>query len=108
MGNITMKIPHFNSEEEANWWYDNRERIGEEFAQAMREGLVSSGKGLTIQQRIENMRRNAALIRLPDDDLALARKLADDKGVHYREYVKSLLHEALQAEEKRASATVES
>jgi predicted DNA binding CopG/RHH family protein len=42
-------------------------------------------------------------IRLPEADLALARKLAERKGLPYQTYIKSVLHEALQREAKRAS-----
>jgi predicted DNA binding CopG/RHH family protein len=40
-------------------------------------------------------------IRLPEADLAKARRQAASKGLPYQTYVKSLLHEALEKAEKR-------
>lgn len=37
----------------------------------------------------------AISIRLPEPDIALARRLADKKGVPYQTYIKQLLHDAL-------------
>jgi predicted DNA binding CopG/RHH family protein len=99
MGGKKMKVPKFKTEEEeAKWWYENREAVGEDFAQAMREGKTSRGSGLSPSQRVEAMRAKAVNIRLPETDLQLARELAEKKGLPYQTYVKSLLHEALQRE----------
>lgn len=46
----------------------------------------------------------AVSLRMPAADLALARKQAEQKGLPYRTYIKSLLHEALGAREKREIA----
>jgi predicted DNA binding CopG/RHH family protein len=40
-------------------------------------------------------------LRIPEADLALARKQAQRKGLPYQTYIKSLLHETLAAREKR-------
>jgi predicted DNA binding CopG/RHH family protein len=40
-------------------------------------------------------------IRLPESDLARARQQAAAKGLPYQTYIKSLLHQALQREERR-------
>ena len=97
-----MNRPKFKSEaEEAQWYYDHREELGEEFAKAMRDGRTTSGKGRTIKERIEAMRAKAVNIRLPEADLALARELAKQKGMPYQTLIKSLLHEALQREARR-------
>lgn len=94
-----MKMPKFaNEKEEQQWYSDNRDKIDEEVAQAMREGRTSRGANLSIQERIESMRAKAMNIRLPEEDLKLARKLADSKGLPYQTYIMSLLHEALQRE----------
>ena len=39
-------------------------------------------------------------LRIPQADLALARKQAEEKGLPYQTYIKSLLHETLAAREK--------
>jgi predicted DNA binding CopG/RHH family protein len=40
-------------------------------------------------------------LRIPQADLALARKQAEEKGLPYQTYIKSLLHETLVKREKR-------
>jgi predicted DNA binding CopG/RHH family protein len=40
-------------------------------------------------------------LRIPAADLALARKQAEEKGLPYQTYIKSLLHETLVGREKR-------
>lgn len=94
-----MKMPKFETEsEEAQWTYENRERLGQEFAQAMREGKTARLTGAKLLARIEASRTKAMNIRLPAADLQLARDLAGKKGLPYQTYIKSLLHEALRRE----------
>ena len=40
-------------------------------------------------------------LRVPEADLALARRQAEQKGLPYQTYIKSLLHETLAEREKR-------
>jgi predicted DNA binding CopG/RHH family protein len=40
-------------------------------------------------------------LRVPEADLALARRQAAQKGLPYQTYIKSLLHETLAEREKR-------
>lgn len=100
-----MKPPKFKSEaEEAEWLYDNREKVGEEFAQAMREGrttpLTPDTRG-SLSARVAAAKAKSINIRLSERDLQLARELADKKGLPYQTYIKSLLHEVLQREANR-------
>jgi len=41
-------------------------------------------------------------LRIPQADLALARRQAEEKGLPYQTYIKSLLHEALAERERRS------
>lgn len=41
-------------------------------------------------------------LRMPEADLALARRQAERKGLPYQTYIKSLLHETLVKREKKA------
>ena len=43
-------------------------------------------------------------IRVPDQDLIRARRLAANRGLRYQTYLKMLLHEALDAEEKKLAS----
>jgi predicted DNA binding CopG/RHH family protein len=57
-----------------------------------------------LMERIAASRKPAAPVvslRIPQADLALARKQAEEKGLPYQTYIKSLLHETLAAREKR-------
>jgi hypothetical protein len=64
---FSCAVSHFNSEEEeAQWWYDNRDAVGEKVAQAMSEGKTSKAKGLSVRQRIEAIKSKEVNIRLPE------------------------------------------
>jgi predicted DNA binding CopG/RHH family protein len=54
--------------------------------------------------RIEASKKKPApaiALRIPAADLALARKQAEQKGLPYQTYIKSILHETLTQREKR-------
>ena len=51
----TPIIPNFTNEaEEARWWYENRDRLAEQFQQAARERGLKQGS--TVLQRIRAAR----------------------------------------------------
>ena len=91
-------LPKFATEtEEANWWYDNREALDDEFLQAVKEGRVS--------RRTEPHARVAVpttTIRLDPADIEMARTQAEKKGLKYQTYLKMILHEALLKEANAA------
>ena len=98
-------VPAFATEaEEAEWWYKNRNVHGKQLLAAVKSGetqVLTKGK---LLERIAASRRKAApvvALRIPEADLALARKQAEQKGLPYQTYIKSLLHESLAAREKR-------
>ena len=91
----TLKIPKFRSEaEEADWLFENRERLAAAFLQAAQEDRVRHG---TLKQRITT---RPTTIRLAPDDISRARALADRRGLRYQTYLKMLIHEGLEREEK--------
>jgi hypothetical protein len=98
-------VPKFATEaEEAAWWYQNRERHGK----IMRAAIESGGAQILTKDkllaRIEASKKKPApvvALRIPEADLTLARKQAEQKGLPYQTYIKSLLHEALTDHEKR-------
>jgi predicted DNA binding CopG/RHH family protein len=95
-----MTVPKFKTEaEEAQWWYDNRERVEEALMNAMDNGTIQRG---TAQRMASEARasRNVT-IRMVEADLGLARKQAEEKGLPYQTYIKSVLHEALTKRERR-------
>ena len=98
-----MKTPEFATEgEQAKWIYENREQLGEEFAQAMRDGRTSRPPAGDLRARVEAAKSKAVNIRLAEEDLQLARELAEREGLPYQTFIKSLLHKALLQEAKRA------
>lgn len=98
-------IPAFATErEEAEWWYANRNLQGKQMLAALKSGEAQVLTKEKLRQRIAASRKPPApvvALRIPEADLALARKQAERKGLPYQTYIKSLLHETLAAREKR-------
>ena len=99
------KPPRFKSEaQEAEWWAKHQDFIADRFELARAAGTL--GKG-TVARLARNRASQSGpsptiTIRLPESDLARARTLASQKGLRYQTYVKMLLRQALDSEEKRA------
>ena len=92
-------IPRFKTEaEEARWWDKQGSRIARDFETAARAGqdVTAVPPGLA---RATAAARNIT-IRIPLDDLEKARRLAERRGLRYQTYVKMLLHQALEADER--------
>ena len=89
-----QRVPKFASEvEEAKWWDKNRRMVERDLVAAMRDGKTERG---TARRLVQEARASKNItIRMAEADLALARKQAEEKGLPYQTYIKSLLHEAL-------------
>ncbi len=99
---VKVNLPEFASEaEEAQWWFDNREELGEEFAQAIREGVATQG---TLARRVAVSKLDGANLRLDPSDLEKAETLAERKGVEVQTYLAELIHKALQQELEHTAA----
>jgi len=99
-------VPAFASEaEEADWWYKNRNAHAKQLLAAMKSGEAQVLTKERLQERIAASKKKTAApviaLRIPAADLALARKQAEQKGLPYQTYIKSLLHEALAERENR-------
>jgi predicted DNA binding CopG/RHH family protein len=98
-------IPAFATEaEEAEWWYKNRKVHDKELITAVKTGEAKVLTKDELHRRIDSSKKRPALVvalRIPEADLALARKQAEQKGLPYQTYIKSLLHETLVEREKR-------
>ncbi len=99
------KQPRFRTEaEEADWWAKNQVLIADRFERAKAAGKL--GKGTVARLARERASQSGPsptiTIRLAETDLARARTLAAQKGLRYQTYLKMLLHQALDSEEKRA------
>lgn len=84
-----------NETEEADWWFANQDYILQMFKEGEREGKVSWGsvakRGLTP----------TTTIRLDPADIALAKRQAEERGLKYQTYLKSIIHQALKREARR-------
>ena len=90
----------FKSEkEEADWWDRNRDRISRDLAEAAKSGDLRVLNKQTLLARLAANKQRVISIRLPEGDLALARRQAERKRLPYQTYIKSLLHEALRRAE---------
>jgi len=95
-------IPEFPSEvEEANWWDQHRE----ETAQWM-EAAVIAGETTTLLAVLDRARQgsgdaSAIAIRVDSPDAERARALAAQKGMDCETYLKTLLHDALDRDQRR-------
>ena len=99
-------VPAFATEaEEADWWYKNREVHGRELLAAVRSGEAQILTREKLLARIVASKKKTpapvVALRIPEADLALARRQAEQKGLPYQTYIKSLLHETLAEREKR-------
>jgi hypothetical protein len=92
--------------EEARWFEQNQDRLLRLFEQAAKEGgLRIGGKsvGITLSKRTESLQRppsRKVMLRVPADDLARARRQAAGKGIGYQTYIKMLLREGLDRQER--------
>ena len=98
-------LPAFaNEAEEAEWWYQNRNVHGQQMLTAGKNGGAQLLTKERLRERIAASKKAPApvvALRIPEADLALARKQAEKKGLPYQTYIKSLLHETLTEREKR-------
>jgi hypothetical protein len=91
-----LEVPKFASgEEEANWWFENRGRVEEEFVEAARTGRLRSSS--TVLRRAREA-ANTLTIHLSDADLAAIRQLAAQRGQDEDACAASILHRALETE----------
>jgi predicted DNA binding CopG/RHH family protein len=99
-------VSAFASEaEEAAWWFENRKSHDREFAAAVENGEAQVLSAEQLRERIAASKAKTPAhvisLRVPEADLAMARRQAEQKGLPYQTYIKSLLHETLAEREKR-------
>ncbi len=88
-----LVVPKFENEaDEAQWWYDNRGLVSDEFELAAKEGRLTRG---TLAKRAA---AREASLSLDIEDVQKARLAAERKGVSLNEYVRILFHEAVERE----------
>jgi len=86
-----LVIPNFSSEaEEAEWWYENREALAEEFDLAERKGTLRFGSTAL------RLAKGEVIVRVSPEDAATIQRLAAQSGQPEGAYAGAVLHEALQ------------
>ena len=102
MNKKTPRIPKFKTEsEEADWWASRagRDYVKQKSARAQSKGIEARGSSLVA--KLNRKPSVQIAIRLPEADLAQARKLAERKGLGYQTLLKTLVHEGLAREARR-------
>jgi predicted DNA binding CopG/RHH family protein len=102
MNRKTPKTLKFKSaSEEADWWASRagREYVKQKSVEAQSEGNKARGSSLVAKMNRKSSVQTA--IRLPEADLAQARRLAERKGLGYQTLLKMLVHEGLAREARR-------
>ena len=93
-------IPAFaTEEEEALWWDAHPDAITDRFIAAKKQDGVRRLSQTNLPGASETV-----TIRIPPDELIRARDLAAKRGLRYQTYIKMLLHEALDADEKKLAS----
>ena len=95
---MSLNFPEFASEqEEADWWYEHREEVSDDFAEAAAKGELRSLRGVLLQDHD---------IRLPDavvtgpfsaDELSKVKKIAAAEGLDAEQVIVRVVHEAVQS-----------
>ena len=95
-----LEVPRFGSEaEEAQWWFDHREETAGLMETAVAEGRTATLDGILAKSRNGGSTPTVS-IRIDQGDLARARVQAQKRGLRYQTYLKMILHEALEREER--------
>lgn len=99
------QAPFKTEAQEAEWWAKNQDLVATRFEQAKATGKLGKGTVARVarERAIEGGASPTITIRLAEEDLTRARTLAAERGLRYQTYLKMLLHQALDSEEKRAS-----
>jgi len=100
-----LKVPKFATEaEEAKWWFENDDKVFEEFKKATKAGTLGRGgarrlfaeRGIPFPE-VKATPTPTTTIRLDPGDIAEARVQAAERGLRYQTYLKMIIHEALHA-----------
>ena len=92
--------------EEALWFEKNQDQLMKLFDEAGKKGTLRIGGksiGITVSKSTGGIAKppsRKVMLRIPADDLDRARRVAERKGLPYQTYMKLLLREGLDREEK--------
>jgi hypothetical protein len=96
-----VRVPKFKTEtEEADWLFNHQDYIADLFEKAAAAGTLGHGTVARLARERSSQASPTITIRLPHDDLSRARAQAEAKGMRYQTYIKMLLHEALDKQDR--------
>jgi hypothetical protein len=97
-------VPKFPTEaEEAAWWDNHMDGVEENLLEAVQEGTAGRGTAQRVLREARELK--SVTIRMPGADVNRAERLSAKKGLSSEDYLQRLLHEALEREEARDTAT---
>jgi predicted DNA binding CopG/RHH family protein len=102
MSKKAIEMPKFKSEsQEADWWASpvGRDYVKQKSAEAKSTGIEVNGSRLIVKLNKKSSVQIA--MRLPEADIAQARRIAERKGIGYQTLLKMLVHEGLLREGRR-------
>jgi predicted DNA binding CopG/RHH family protein len=102
MNRKTSDMPALKSaSEEADWWASPAGRAFVKQKSAAAQSAGEKARGSSLVAKMNQKSSVQIAIRLPQADLAQARKLAERKGLGYQTLLKMLVHEGLAREARR-------
>ena len=102
MNTKAVTMPKFKSEsEEADWWASPAGRAYVKRKSAEARSTKTNAGGSRLVSMLNKKPSVQIAIRLPEGDLAQARKIADRKGIGYQTLLKMLVREGLTREARR-------
>jgi len=102
MNKKTPQMPRFRGEsQEADWWASppGRSYVKQKSLEGRAKGIKAEGSSLVA--RLNKKTSVQIAIRLPEADLAQARRIAERKGIGYQTLLKMLVREGLVRESRR-------
>ena len=98
----SLKMPKFRTgSEEADWWASPAGRAYVKQKSAESQSKQNKAAGSSLVATLNKKSSVQIAIRLPEADLAQARKIAERKGIGYQTLLKILVREGLIREARR-------
>src|ERR1700758_4828422 len=95
--------------EEARWFEENQDRLLSLFEEGAKKGTLRVGTrsvGITLSTELDSAPKRPSrkvMLRIPADDLDRARRQALNRGLRYQTYIKLLLREGLDRQERKTA-----
>jgi DNA-binding MarR family transcriptional regulator len=110
---MSLTIPLFeNEEQEAQWWYDHRDEVEEDFVQGLKDGRVKRASDTERGRRVIRAAKRALAAReaakaliasVSDEDRNRFHQLAVQAGLDDETYIQQVLLNALASAEVLAA-----